>query len=273
MGAEITAVNRELDREIDSNAGGTAGGKTSGSTNPTNTTAGGNTGGNRTGGTGSSTTAGGKTSKEEKELSRLAILTPEELAAYNAGDDTEKRRILRNARKRKKYAEQKRANGGDVKPRKVNSTKTNDTLQPIDVKQLNLIFAGVSSAIASRPGCEHWLLTEGEINSITVPLSKMLAESTMFSTMGQYSNQIALTMACITIFVPRLVITLQKQKEVKRNAVTGQSTNTNVTDRRITGTGTQKSSDIKPDKRNDTKPASNGANDVGQLPWYGNPIY
>lgn len=227
----------------------------------TDSRAGGRTGGETGGRTGGST--GGKA--EEKELSRLAILTEEEKALYATGDDTEKKRIMRNAKKRERYRQQKQAGGQTVKPRKVRGKKEPETA--IDVTQLNLIIAGVSSAVASRPNCEHWLLTEGEINSITIPLSKMLAESTMFANMGQYSNQIALVMACITVFAPRLMITAQKQKEVKKRARTGQQTDTNVRD-----IGEKKTSNSKSDRRNDNESSSNGKNNDNTVPFYGVPI-
>ena len=215
-------------------------------------------------GTGAGTTAGAGTT-EEKELSRLAILTEEEKALYASGDDTEKKRIMRNAKKRERYRQQKQAGGQTVKPRKVRGKKEPENV--LDVTQLNLIIAGVSAAIASRPNCEHWLLTEAEINSITTPLSKMLAASTMFANMGQYSNQIALVMACITVFAPRLMITAQKQKEVKKRARTGQQTDTNVRD-----IGEKKKSHIESDRGNDKKSTSNGSDNGNTVPFYGVPI-
>ena len=223
--------------------------------------AGGSTGGSTGDRTGGST--GGKT--EEKEFSRLAILTEEEKVLYAAGDDTEKKRIMRNAKKRERYRQQKQAGGQTVKPRKVRGKKEPENV--LDVTQLNLIIAGVSSAIASRPNCEHWLLTEAEINSITTPLAKMMAESTMFTNMGQYSNQIALVMACITVFAPRLMITAQKQKEVKKRARTGQNTDTNVRD-----TLEKKKSHTESDRGNDKKSSSNGSDNGNTVPFYGVPI-
>lgn len=259
MGEKATGDNGFNIEEV--RPGGNGNGTESKSTSDSRT--GGRTGGDRAGErTGGST--GGKT--EEKELSRLAILTEEEKALYAAGDDTEKKRIMRNAKKRERYRQQKQAGGQTVKPRKVRG-KQKEPENVLDVTQLNLIIAGVSSAIASRPNCEHWLLTEGEINSITTPLSKMLAESAMFSNMGQYSNQIALVMACITVFAPRLMITAQKQKEVKKRARTGQQTDTNVRD-----IGEKKTGNSKSDRRNDNESSTNGKNNDNTVPFYGVPI-
>jgi hypothetical protein len=202
----------------------------------------------------------------------LAILTDEEKTQYLVADETEKKRLIRNAKKRQRYAENKKASGQDVKPRKVKGTNKKEESPALDVTQLNMILASLSAVVASRPNCEHWLLTEKEINSITVPLSKMLAESTMFANMGQYSNQIALCMACITVFMPRLIVTVQKQKEVKRIARTGQNTNTTVSDERIGTVGKEKKSNSGTDRGNVKKSTSNGSDNADNVPFYGVPI-
>lgn len=273
MGNEITGNNGKTGRVIieevrpAGGTNGTSGNGTSAASTGTRTPAGG-TGGN---GTGGNPDTGTKAGEKREQISELAILTDEERAAYMTADDAEKKRIMRNARKRERYRQQKASGGQTVKPRKVNGKKQEQT-PALDVTQLNLMIAGLSAAIASRPNCEQWLLTEAEINSITVPLSKMLAESETFANMGQYSNQIALTVACFTVFTPRIVTTVQKQKEGKRIARSGQNTNTTVTDSRIRDTGKTENSNIKPDRRNESKPTANGSNDGKELPFYGIPI-
>ena len=134
-----------------------------------------------------------------------------------------------------------------------------------DTSNINLVIAGISSAIASRPNCEHWLLTEQEINSITVPLVNMIKESEKLEKLGEYSNQIALATACLTIFAPRVIITAQKSKEAKKVAKTGQHTNT-VPERTV---GEKERSNSKSNRGNDNKPTSNGANDDKAVPFYG----
>ena len=202
----------------------------------------------------------------------MALLTEEEKALYLVADETEKKRLIRNAKKRQRYAEKKQANGQDVKPRKVKGTNKKEETPALDVTQLNMIVASLSAVVASRPNCEHWILSEKEINSITVPMSKMLSESAMFANMGQYSNQITLCMACITVFMPRLIVTVQKNKEVKKIARTGQSTNTTVSDERIGTTGTEKKSNTGTNRGNDKKSTSNGTDNADNVPFYGVPI-
>ena len=272
MGTEDIRQPEQLDRQPDKTTG-TAGNGSSGSSSSTASTASGRGTGDNNRGAGNGTA--GRDKATEKELSELALLNEEEKQIYLSGDKDEQKRVLHNARKRARYAKNKEQTTGEApKPRKVNNTKTKAKAEaPIDVTQLNLIFMGISTAVASRPNCEHWLLTEQEINSITVPLSKMLAESTIFSGMGEYSNQIALVMACVTVFAPRLLLTVQKTKEVKRNARTGQSTDTNV--KRVPegrAPHQEKGSNSKPDNRNELKPSANGTADVKSVPFYGVPI-
>ena len=268
MGGEIAGNNGKIERVIDEQTGTGAGPGTR-DKGPSAADAGTRTGAGT--GPGAGTTAGAKT---EKELSGLAILTEEEKAQYMAGDDTEKKRIMRNAKKRQRYRQQKENGGQTVKPRKVKQKK--EETPALDVTQLNLIIAGISAAVASRPNCEQWLLTGAEINSITQPLTRMLAESAMFANMGQYSNQIALVMACITVFAPRLMITAQKAKEGKKRARTGQQTDTTVKDRQLrtagSDSGKTKAGDSKPDRRNDKRPAADGGANADTVPFYGMPI-
>lgn len=273
MGTEHNRQLEQLEGQPDkTSAGGTAsrGNNSGGNSSTASTASGRGTAGNSDRGNGGGTATG---TAKEKELPELAILTEEEKQIYLSGDKDEQKRVMHNARKRARYAKNKEQTTGEApKPRKVNKSKAKAEA-PIDVTQLNLIFMGLSTAVASRPNCEHWLMTEQEINSITVPLAKMLAESTAFSAMGEYSNQIALVMACVTVFVPRLILTVQKSKEVKKNARTGLSTDTNV--KRVPeGRAPQqeKRSNSKPDNRDELKPSSNGTADVKSVPFYGVPI-
>lgn len=272
MGREITGNNDKDSRVViepvkDEGNGGSTG-STSSTTTSTTANSGGS-GGNGSGGTGGS---GNTETVKGSTVPELAILTDEEKAQYLVADETEQKRIMRNAKRRQRYANQKAENGQPVKPRKVKGSNKKEETPALDVTQLNMILASLSAVVASRPNCEHWLLSEQEINSITVPLSKMLAESTMFANMGQYSNQIALTMACITVFMPRLIVTIKKNQEVKKIARTGQSTNTAVSDERIGTTGKEKKGNSGIDRGDVKKPSSNGSNNVDNVPFYGVPI-
>lgn len=235
----------------------------------TNTSTSGGAGG--AGGAGAGGTA--RTATEKAEVSGLALLTEEEQKIYETANEAEQKRLLKNAKRRQQYAE-KKANGGQtVKPRKVRKAKAETPNPALDKASLNMIIASLSAIIASRPNCEHWLLSEAEINSITDPLSKMLADSEAFANLGQYSNQIALVMACATVFIPRMIVTIQKQKEVKAIERTGQHTDTTV--KRLDGGRTvskTETSNSNANGKNDKKSSSNGTNNVANVPWYGSPI-
>lgn len=276
MGGNTDKLGKQINGGVDIKGNGNNdGGKTDRSTTPpkSNTDGNGNTGT----GTGNGNTGNGNTGTVERVISvptdELSILTDEEKVKYQTASEQERKTILRNAKRRQRYAEQKQANGQEVKPRKVNkNTKKKDNVT-FDVTQLNLIVAGVSTAIASRPNCEHWALQPAEIESITVPLAKMLAESETFAGMGQYSNQIALVMACFTVIVPRLFITVQKTKEVKKLERTGQHTDTNYRDGKSGTPRKTKDSNSQHNGGNVIRnEKSNGHNDVQSMPFYGDPL-
>lgn len=258
MGAEVNGKDAGSTGRIEPTAGGQAGGIPAGTGAPdTGTGAGGRSGGQAGSGTRAET--------EKEKPAGLDILTEEERAVYEAGDEKEKKRILKNARRRVKYAEDKANGGGTVRPRKVRKPKT-EAPAPVDTMQLNAIILTVSGIIASRPNCEHWLLTDAEAESISKPLAGMLAESEFFKNAGQYSNQIALVMACITIFVPRLMITAAKVKEEKKRAITGQHTDTNIIQ------PGQKTKNSVPAGSNDGRPAADNKNDRAGESWFGGAI-
>lgn len=266
MGTTIETVGKEDGRNdgIDTVKTGRNEGQSGGDSS---TASSGSTGGRTGGSSGESerTTTGGSTGEKEKELDRLSILSEEERKQYDSADEKERKRLLKNAYKRKQYAENK-AKTGQGKPRKTRRKKTEETL-PLDTASLNMIFATLSSVIASRPNCEHWLLNEKEIQSITTPLNNLLKESEAFKNIGEYSNQIALVTACITIFVPRLIITISKQKG-KKDGVQGNITKTNSG--KLGGDiGKSQTSNPTDTRGNDRKPSPNSKNDGVDVPWYG----
>ena len=261
MGTIIAGLNETVDGNINEpKPNGATSGSSSSSTSTTTTT----------GGSGST---GGSGETKEKELSGLALLTKEELEEYNTSDDENKKRLLRNAKRRDRYAKQKTNDGGQVKPRKVRQTKKPAEVKPsMDTSQLNAIVLTLSTVVASRPNCEHWQLTQKEVESITTPLSKMLEESKALETIGQYSNQIALTIACVTVFVPRLIITVQKQKEEKARAISGQSTNTTVKPDKGRNSGEKKTDNKEVNRNNARHTSTDGTDNSKNEPYYGLPI-
>ena len=144
----------------------------------------------------------GTTEEKEKVVSRLSSIKKKE----GETDEQYQKRLERNEKRRQKYQEQK-AQGTlkQAKPKKVNAKKKQS--QEVDTEQLNTFIKTISTLIASRPNCSHWLLSDTEIESITTPLAKMFKESDVFNKLGEHSNQIALITACITVFMPRIITT------------------------------------------------------------------
>lgn len=222
----------------------------------------GGSGGNSTGtadtgartGARTGTGAGARTGTEEKRVPQLVPVTPEDEAA-------EKKRLEKNAKKRAAYAEKKAAGTLQAKPKKPKKADAAPTFSGMSADQLNALLMSTSAVIASRPNCSHWLLTEAECKSITTPLVAMIAESEKLEFVTKNSNQIALCIACITIFVPRIFVSVQlnkaatpKKKEIKKND---------------TGTEVRKteSSDQKPGTQHDGITSGNSANDGELLSW------
>ena len=218
MGTETSNINGNTNGQVNSTATGTGKGTSGGSTGSTNT-------GTRTGtdnGTRTRTNTGNET---EKELPKLVTVTDEEQTA-------EDKRLERNRKRRERYQKEKAESGQTVKPRKVNKSKTNDvTVTSMTKEQMNALIVSTSAVVASRPNCSHWIITEKEADSITTPLLKMIAESEKLEVIAKNSNQIALVLACITIFAPRIFITIQQNnvktiKEKKPDARPEQTTKT-----------------------------------------------
>ena len=166
-------------------------------TDPRTTTTGDRTTGDRT------TQATGKTEKEV--VPRLANVDPEQ-----------KKRDERNARRRELYAKKKAEQGTPVKTRKVtnNSKASSET---VGTEQIAALIGMVSGVVASRPNMAHWQLTPSEIESISKPLSNILSNSDAFKGLAEHSDAVALVTACVTILLPRLVITATMKKERRKN--------------------------------------------------------
>lgn len=246
----ITDDSGKTDKRVGAGAG--AGASTKGAT----TSAGSDNGTGAGAGAGARTGAGARA--EEKEPVKVAILTDEE----------QKKKDEKNAKRREAYAK-KKAEGEKAKPKKVNKAKKDEPV-PLDPESLKALFVTVSTLVASRPGNEHWLLSEKEVDSIITPLNKMLADSKLFEGAGAYSNQIALIVACVTIFVPRIFISINKANEKKKREVTGNVTDTTV--KPGGNTGKTKNETVKPAGGNNRPVTASGKNNGNNVPFYGSPI-
>ena len=102
--------------------------------------------------------------------------------------------------------------------------------QSFNAEQITSLIVAVSSMVASREGCSHWLISESEAKQIAEPLSNIIEKSEHLKSFGEHADAFALVTACMMIFAPRLIMTMQiskKKKEIKRNANQSSGTNNN----------------------------------------------
>lgn len=208
MGGKPTERNGEVNGNV--NEQGTAGTAGNNSNSTSTASAGSGNGGRAGERAGSGTDSKGNETKE---------IVSQVVTVDTGKSEEERKREERNAKRRERYAKQKAETGQTVKPRKVNQNKK-QTEPTFDREQINNLVVSLSAIIASRPNCEQWLLDESEVDAITKPLCNIIAESEKLEVIAQNSNQIALGVACISVFAPRVLVTVQKakaEKEKKNN--------------------------------------------------------
>ena len=118
----------------------------------------------------------------------------------------------------------------EEKPKRTYNRKPKVKEEPsFDSKQFSALIVAISSMVASREGMAHWIITETEAEQIAKPLSNMIAKSESLKGLGEHADAFALATACIMIFAPRLIITLQTNKAKKgdKKNVTGTVSGTN----------------------------------------------
>ena len=148
------------------------------------------------------------------------------------------------------------------KPKKVTKAKQNKKEETVDATQLNTLIKTVSGLVASRPGNAHWMLSDKEIDSITTPLVAMLKEMEVIEKVAEHSNALALSVACISVFAPRVMITVNQKKEVKK------------VERELKRTlEPPKDSNKKPGGGNDKGTSGTGAGNGADVPFYGSALY
>lgn len=208
MGKETERAAGEVDKRTGTETGagteGKAGGKTGGSKSPADS----RTGTEGTGGSGTGAAAGKTAEKEPgKKPAGLADVSQPEPVAVKPGEVPEPKKPK-------------------ARPKKVSKKKKQENKIPAE--QVDKLIVGMSQIVAAKPNCAHWAITEQEAHGISEPLCNILERSGLLEKMGENTDAIALVVACTTVFVPRIMLTASIRKEVKRNAITGNSTNTNV---------------------------------------------
>ena len=111
----------------------------------------------------------------------------------------------------------------EKKPKKVNKRSPKKKEPSVPAEQVDALLMAMSGMIATRPGCEHWAISQQEAHSMSVPLCNILDKSGFLQAMGENADAVALAMAAVTIIIPRAMITAGKIKEEKKHAKTGQT--------------------------------------------------
>ena len=175
---------------------------------------------------------------EEKDQSAETLGVPEvekpKKTAEKPGDvpimlptmtDEEKKK-LKERERAKRYREKKKA-------------EKQAQAQPVEMfnnEQLVALVVTLSGLIAARPGCQHWQLTQPEAQQLVTPICNIVKANTNIQDLGKYADHIALVIACVTILLPRAIISIQqlaqqrgKKKEVVRNGYeTGKTAESNA---------------------------------------------
>ena len=80
-----------------------------------------------------------------------------------------------------------------------------------------------SADIATRKGLEHWQLSKQECKTIAEPLVEVMDKYDVSKTFADNAPEIALAVACISVAVPRVMISTQKRKVKKDDGMGGKA--------------------------------------------------
>lgn len=241
MGENVTRGNRGTeDTEKRGSAGSAEIGAGSESSDTTRTRAGTGTG------TGTRTRA-----EEKKKPERMAMVEEEKKEARKQVKQKEPIKINLN-QTAEQVTEQKDKPKKQRKPRKKVGIKADD---------LDALLLPVFDLVGARPGCEHWKLKQTELRNITQPLAAIINKNDTLGKIAQNSDELALVVACVSIFAPRAMMSAKIRKTKKET----KEKNYNVGNKLETS-GTGKSTNRSDDRKNAAadKTASSIMDSIGQ---------
>lgn len=99
------------------------------------------------------------------------------------------------------------------KKRTRTNNKKNDA--PFNAEQIKGILMVMSGVMSQSEAGKIFALTEGEAEQIANPLANIIAKNDSLAGLGEHADSVALITACLMIFIPRLIIFLQYQKNKK----------------------------------------------------------
>ena len=101
------------------------------------------------------------------------------------------------------------------KTRKSPAKKTKQGPTAFNAEQLSVLFVSASTIVASRPGCEMFMLNKTEADQLAAPLANMIAKSEKLSKASEHADAIALVTAALIIFIPRFLMYAEQNKKKK----------------------------------------------------------
>ena len=116
------------------------------------------------------------------------------------------------------------ANGTPIteeKPKRKRTPRKKKTT--IDSESIEKLLLTVSGVVATRKGMEHWQLSKQECKTIAEPLVEVMDKYDISKTFADNAPEIALAVACISVAVPRVMISAQKRKVKKDDGMGGKS--------------------------------------------------
>lgn len=154
----------------------------------------------RTGGSGQNRNPGTQSTGERTGAGTTAGAT--------TGTDTKKENISRLVDVTEEIPTPKKA-----KKKRTRTTKKNDA--PFNEEQIKGVIMVMSGIMGQSETGKIFALSEGEAEQIAKPLANIIAKNDSLSGLGEHADSIALITACVMIFIPRLIIFLQYQKNKK----------------------------------------------------------
>ena len=109
----------------------------------------------------------------------------------------------------------------EEKPKRKRTPRKKKTT--IDSEAVEKLLLTVSGVVATRKGMEHWQLSKQECKTIAEPLVEVMDKYDVSKTFADNAPEIALAVACISVAVPRVMISTQKRKVKKDDGMGGKA--------------------------------------------------
>ena len=153
----------------------------------------------------------------------------------------------------------------EEKPKRKRTTRKKKTT--VDSEAVEKLLLTVSGVVATRKGMEHWQLSKQECKTIAGPLVEVMDKYDISKSFADNAPEISLAIACISVMVPRIMISNQKRK-VKKDDGMGGKASTGSAGKRLDEN--RKSKPVS--RKDDGKSSGNTKNDDSEYGVFGLPL-